>query len=152
MIFNVSSGGVEDSIICMYERLTVDGRWNIPTSVIVSALRDLLGSSEFCLQNPTEDAIALWNKVRETECLAGILVRMGAEFIFTFSQDEGGWDDLIDRLVYSITHASGPGSFVASEDLTNDVEPDWLVEVLADNSWLVFLLLLDMFGVIPPAE
>ena len=61
MIFNVSSGGVEDSIICMYERLTVDGRWNIPTSVIVSALRDLLGSSEFCLQNPTEDAIALWN-------------------------------------------------------------------------------------------
>ena len=138
---------IEARINDICARMMLPSRWLVPGQVLSSAIGGLLNSTEIALQDPVNDAKALWAKVQETECLSNALVTVGIETIFTFSETADDWYDLVDRITDAICHSSDVGSIIDDGSLLNDADPDEVYKLLCANAWLVFLLLVGMFDI-----
>ncbi len=113
----------------------------------VDALAQLLltatKSPGYGLENPKADADALWKYIREFHGAGEALVDAGARLQLQLSNNLDEWGLIADRIACSLAQPYVAGSVVDDNCIRTTATWHEIAEVLEDNPWLVFLIILE---------
>lgn len=115
----------------------------IEANALVQLLLTATKSPGYGLENPKADADALWKYIREFHGAGEALVDAGARLQLQLSNSPDEWSAIADRISYSLAQPYVAGSVVDDNCIRTTATWHEIAEVLEDNPWLVFLIVLE---------